>query len=456
MKMVAVTACPTGIAHTYMAAEALSIAAKDLGLEVKVETRGSVGAENPLTEADIKEADAVIVAADTATPMDRFNGKKVIQVAVKDAIKDPKGLIEKAKSAPVYGTAVTEQASTSTGGTGSKKGQNPIYKHLMSGVSFMIPFVTAGGILIALSFVFGIEAFKQEGTLAAALMQIGGGSAFNLMIPILAGYIAFSIADRPGLVPGMVSGVLASSLGAGFLGGILGGFLAGYLVEFLKKTIKLPKSMQGLMPVLILPVLSTLVVGLIMIFVLGGPVASINKGLNDWLASLTGTNAAFLGLILGLMMALDMGGPVNKAAYTFGVGTLAAGQPSTVMAAVMAAGMVPPLAVALATVIAKNKFTADEREAGKAAWALGASFISEGAIPFAAADPTRVIPSIMAGAAATGAASMIFNCGLAVPHGGIFVLAIPNAVTHLPLYLLSIVIGTVIAAVMLSVLKKEI
>lgn len=452
MKMVAVTACPTGIAHTYMAAEALSIAAKELGLEVKVETRGSVGAENPLTEADIKEADAVIVAADTATPMERFNGKKVIQVAVKDAIKDPKGLIEKAKLAPVYGKAEAEKTESAS----PKKGQNPIYKHLMSGVSFMIPFVTAGGILIALSFVFGIKAFEQEGTLAAALMKIGGGSAFSLMIPILAGYIAFSIADRPGLVPGMVSGMLASSLGAGFLGGILGGFLAGYVVEFLKKTIKLPKSMAGLMPVLVLPVLSTLIVGLVMIYILGGPVSAINTGLNNWLSSLTGTNAAFLGLILGLMMAVDMGGPINKAAYTFGVGTLAAGQPSAVMAAVMAAGMVPPLAVALATVIAKNKFTTEEREAGKAAWALGASFISEGAIPFAAADPTRVIPSIMAGAAATGAASMIFNCGLAVPHGGVFVLAIPNAVTNLPMYLVSIAIGTVIGAVMLSVLKREV
>ncbi len=454
MKIVAVTACPTGIAHTYMAAEALSISAKELGIELKVETRGSVGAENPLTEADIEAADAVIVAADTATPMERFAGKRLVNVSVKEAIKDPKALIEAAKSADVFGKAEVEKVEKADGKAIKK--QPSAYKHLMNGVSFMIPFVTAGGILIALSFIFGIKAFEQEGTLAAALMKIGGGSAFTLMVPILAGYIAYSIADRPGLVPGMVSGVLASSLGAGFLGGILGGFLAGYVVEALKKGIKLPKSMQGLMPVLVLPVLSTLIVGLIMIYILGGPVASINKGLNDWLSSLKGTNAAVLGLILGLMMAVDMGGPINKAAYTFGVGTLAAGQPSAVMAAVMAAGMVPPLAVALATVIAKNKFTAEEREAGKAAWALGASFISEGAIPFAAADPARVIPSIMAGAAVTGALSMIFGCGLAVPHGGVFVLAIPNAVVNLPMYLVSIVAGTIVSALALSVLKKQI
>lgn len=453
MKIVAVTACPTGIAHTYMAAEALQIASKELNLDMKVETRGSVGAENPLSAEDIASADAVIVAADTSTPMERFAGKKVIEVSVKEAIKDPKGLIEKAKNAPVYGKALMEQVEEIK--AQKKSEQSSFYKHLMSGVSFMIPFVTAGGILIALSFAFGIEAFKEENTLAAALMKIGGGNAFALMVPILSGYIAYSISDRPGLVPGMVAGMLASSLGAGFLGGILGGFLAGYTIVFLKNIIKLPKSMAGLMPVLVLPVLSTLFVGLVMIYIIGGPVSSANAALNNWLASLSGTNAGLLGLLLGLMMALDMGGPVNKAAYTFGVGTLAAGQPSAVMAAVMAAGMVPPLAMGLATVIAKDKFSADEQEAGKAAWALGASFITEGAIPFAAADPARVIPSIMAGGAVTGALSMIFNCGLAVPHGGLFVLAIPNAVTNLPMYLVSIVAGTLVSAGMLAVLKQK-
>ncbi len=453
MKIVAVTACPTGIAHTYMAAEALQIASKELNIEMKVETRGSVGAENPLTDADIAAADAVIVAADTSTPMERFAGKKVVQVSVKDAIKDAKGLIEQTKTAPVYGKALIDQVQDIK--AQKKTEQNSIYKHLMSGVSFMIPFVTAGGILIALSFAFGIEAFKQEGSIAAALMTIGGGNAFALMIPILSGYIAHSIADRPGLVPGMVAGMLAASLGAGFLGGILGGFLAGYTIVFLKQLIKLPKSMAGLMPVLVLPVLSTLIVGLVMIYIIGGPVGAANTALNKWLASLSGTNAGLLGLILGLMMAFDMGGPVNKAAYAFGVGTLAAGQPSGVMAAVMAAGMVPPLAMGLATVIAKDKFTIEEKEAGKAAWALGASFITEGAIPFAAADPVRVIPSIMAGGAITGALSMIFNCGLAVPHGGLFVLAIPNAVTNLPMYIVSIAVGTVVSAGMLSVLKLK-
>ena len=452
MRLVAVTACPTGIAHTYMAAEALQIAADAMGIEIKVETRGSVGAENPLTADDIANADAVIVAADTSTPMERFAGKKLISVPVKDAIKDAKGLIEKASSAPVYGADLTEKVAQIKEQNKSK--QNPIYKHLMSGVSFMIPFVVAGGILIAISFAFGIQAFKEEGTLAAALMTIGGGSAFALMVPILAGYISFSIADRPGLVPGMVAGMLAASLGAGFLGGIIGGFAAGYIVEFLKKTIKLPRSMQGLMPVLVLPVLSTLAVGLLMIYVVGEPVGAANKALNEWLANMNGTNAGVLGLILGLMMAFDMGGPVNKAAYAFGAGTLVAGQPSEVMAAVMAAGMVPPLAMGLATIIAKDKFTNEEREAGKAAWALGASFITEGAIPFAAADPLRVIPSIMIGSALTGALSMIFGCGLAVPHGGVFVLAIPNAVTNLPMYLVSIVAGTAVSAIVLAGLMK--
>lgn len=318
----------------------------------------------------------------------------------------------------------------------------------------MIPFVVAGGILIALSFIFGIEAFKEEGTLAAALMKIGGGSAFALMVPILAGYIAFSIADRPGLVPGMVGGMIASSTGSGFLGGILAGFLAGYTILALKKAIKLPRAMEGLMPVLILPVVSTLVVGLAMIYVLGVPVAAINTGLNNWLAAMSGTNAVLLGTILGAMMALDMGGPVNKAAYTFGVGTLVAGQLSPVMAAVMAAGMVPPLGIALATTLAKGKFTLDEQEAGKAAYAMGASFITEGAIPFAAADPARIIPAIVLGSALTGALSMLFNCGLAVPHGGVFVLFIPNAVSNLPMYLVSILAGTAATAALIIGLKK--
>lgn len=453
MKFVAVTACPTGIAHTYMAAEALQIAASEMDVTIKVETRGSVGAENELSAEDIKAADAVIIAADTNVSKDRFEGKKVIEVPVAEAIKNAKQLIENAKMAPTLKMNLADNINDIKASRSSER--KGAYKHLMTGVSFMIPFVVAGGILIALSFIFGIEAFKEEGTLAAALMQIGGGSAFALMVPILSGYIAFSIADRPGLVPGMVGGMLAGSIGSGFLGGLIAGFLAGYTVEFLKKIIKLPKSMAGLMPVLVLPVFSTLITGLAMIYIIGAPVAAINTGLNNWLSSMSGTNSVVLGLIIGLMMAFDMGGPVNKAAYAFGVGTLVAGQTSSVMAAVMAAGMVPPLGLALATLIAKNKFTNDEIEAGKAAWAMGISFITEGAIPFAAADPARVIPSIMIGSGVTGALSMLFNCGLAVPHGGIFVLVIPNAVSNLLMYVLSIAVGTAVTAGLLMVMKKD-
>lgn len=454
MKFVAVTACPTGIAHTYMAAEALKIKAEELGYDIKVETRGSVGAEDELNEDDIKSADAVIIAADAQVPMERFAGKKLIEVGVAEAIKDPASLMEKALKAPVYGKSLQDSVSEIKAERSSER--KGVYKHLMTGVSFMIPFVVAGGLLIAFSFMFGIKAFEQEGSLAAALMTIGGGSAFALMIPILSGYIAFSIADRPGLVPGMVGGMLAASSNSGFLGGIIAGFLAGYVAKFIRDNVKLPKSMAGLMPVLVIPVFSTLVVGLVMIYVVGKPVGALNTSMNNFLASMSGTNSIILGLIIGLMMAFDMGGPINKAAYAFGVSTLVAGTTSPIMAAVMAAGMTPPLGIALATTISKNKFTAQEHEAGKAAWAMGISFITEGAIPFAAGDPLRVIPSIMAGSAVAGALTMLFNCGLAVPHGGIFVLFIPNAVSNLAMYIVSIAAGTVVTAGVLSVLKKEI
>ena len=452
MKIIAVTSCPTGIAHTYMAAEALQIAAKEMGHEMKVETQGSVGAENVITEADLKSADALILAIDTNIDKSRFQGIPVVEVSVKEAIKDAKGLITKALEAKPSGVKkeLVEEKSENGG-----KGKSGVYKHLMTGVSFMIPFVVAGGLLIAFSFAFGIHAADEKGTLAAALMTIGG-SAFGLMVPILAGYIAYSIADRPGIVPGMVGGMIANSLGTGFLGGLLAGFLAGYVINLIRKVIKLPRSFEGLMPVLILPVLSSLIVGLILIFVLGGPVKSINDAMLSWLDGMSGTNAVLLGGILGVMMAADMGGPINKAAYTFGAATIAQGAPSGVMAAVMAAGMVPPLAIALSTVIAKNKYTVEEREAGKANWALGASFITEGAIPFAAADPLRVIPSMMVGSALAGALSMLFGATLAVPHGGIFVLPIPNAVGNLPMYILAIVIGSAVGGIMLSALKKKI
>lgn len=451
MKLIAVTSCPTGIAHTYMAAEALQIAAKEMGHEIKVETQGSVGAENIITEKDLREAKAVILAVDTNVDKERFQGIPMVEASVKDAIKDAKGLIRKALDAKP--STVTKQAAETNETEPRKK--TGIYKHLMTGVSFMIPFVVAGGLLIAFSFAFGIHAADEEGTLAWALMQIGG-SAFGLMVPILSGYIAYSIADRPGIVPGMVGGMIANTVLSGFLGGLLAGFIAGYTILFLKKIIRLPKSFEGLMPVLILPVLSTLLVGLIMFFVLGGPVKTINDGMLSWLNGMSGTNKILLGGIIGVMMAADMGGPINKAAYAFGAATIAQGQPSQVMAAVMAAGMVPPLAIALSTVIAKNKYTQEERQAGKVNWALGASFITEGAIPFAAADPIRVIPSLMAGSAVAGALSMIFGATLAVPHGGIFVLPIPNAVGNLPMYILAIAVGSLVGGLLLTVLKKKI
>jgi PTS system fructose-specific IIC component len=319
----------------------------------------------------------------------------------------------------------------------------------------MLPLVVAGGLLIALSFIFGIEAFKVEGTFAAALMKIGGGSAFALMVPVLAGFISFSIAEKPGLAPGLIGGMLASSIGAGFLGGILAGFLAGYTALFLKKNIKLPRNLEGLKPILLIPLLASAFTGLMMIYVIGEPVKAIMDGLTAWLTGLGTTNAVLLGLLLGAMMAFDMGGPVNKAAYTFAVGLLGS-EVYGPMAAVMAAGMTPPLGLFLATLLAKNKFTKEERDAGKSASILGISFITEGAIPFAAGDPFRVIPSIVVGSAITGALSMAFGATLRAPHGGVFVLPIPNAVSHLGLYALAIVIGTVVTAVMLSVLKKPV
>jgi PTS system fructose-specific IIC component len=465
-RLVAITSCPTGIAHTYMAAEALAKAAAEAGLTIKVETQGSIGAENQITDEEAAQADAVIIAADTNVTEDRFAGKPILHASTGDAIRNAAGLIAQAVQlasaapAPAGGAAqVPAQgdylARVAAGKAAQKSSQKGPYKHLMNGVSFMIPFVVAGGILIALSFAFGIHAYEKQGTLAAALYQIGAQSAFALFVPILSGYIAYSIADRPGLAPGMIGGLISTQVGAGFLGGIISGFLAGYLALWLVQTIHLPRTLQGLMPVLIVPLLTSLVVGLAMIYVVGEPIKTVSTDLTSWLKGLTGGSAIVLGLILGLMMAFDMGGPVNKAAYTFAVGLLGSGvyQP---MAAVMAAGMVPPLGLALATVIAPRKFNAEEKEAGEAAWVLGLSFITEGAIPFAAADPFRVIPSIMAGSAVTAALSMAFGIQLRAPHGGIFVLPIPNVVTDLPLYVLSILVGMVISAVLVSFLKRPV
>jgi len=454
-RVLAVTSCPTGVAHTYMAAEALTQSAEEMGIDIKVETRGSVGVENELTAEEIANAKAIIVAADTDVDTERFAGKAVVSVPVKEAIKDPvtllKQAVAKGEEVASQGQAVTNNVSQAKKtGSSERKGA---YKHLMNGVSRMLPFVVAGGLTIALSFIFGIKAFEQEGTLAAALMQIGGGTAFALMVPVLAGFIASSIADRPGFAPGMVGGMLAANLGSGFLGGIIAGFLAGYVTKLLNDNIRLPKNMAGLKPVLILPLLSTLIVGLLMIYVIGTPIKAIMDGLTAWLTGMSGTNRVLLGLILGVMMAFDMGGPLNKTAYTFAIGLLSS-EVYEPMAAVMAAGMVPPLGLALATFIAPNKFDKQQKEAGKAAAAMGISFVTEGAIPFAAADPVKVIPSIVVGSGLTGALSMLFNITLRAPHGGIFVLAIPNAVGNVLMYAISILAGTVVTALLVSALKS--
>ncbi|WP_425667135.1 PTS fructose transporter subunit IIBC [Vibrio tubiashii] len=448
-KIVAITACPTGVAHTFMAAEALEEEGKRRGHQIKVETRGSVGAKNQLTDQEIADADLVIIAADIEVPLDRFNGKKMYRTKTGPALKKTAEEMDKAfEQASVYQHSGASNSSTASE---EKKGA---YKHLMTGVSHMLPVVVAGGLIIALSFVFGIEAFKEEGTLAAALMTIGGGSAFALMIPVLAGYIAFSIADRPGLAPGLVGGMLASSTGAGFLGGIAAGFIAGYAAKFLADKVSLPQSMEALKPILIIPFVATLFTGLVMIYIVGGPVSGIMNGLTDFLNNMGSDSAVLLGIILGAMMCFDLGGPVNKAAYAFGVGLLAS-QTYAPMAAIMAAGMVPALGMGLATFIAKNKFEQGEREAGKASFVLGLCFISEGAIPFAAKDPMRVIPACMAGGALTGALSMLFGAKLMAPHGGLFVLLIPNAITPVLMYLVAIAAGTAVTGFTYAFLKNK-
>lgn len=452
--IVAVTSCPTGIAHTFMAAEGVEKGAKALGHNVKVETQGSVGAQNKLTAQDVQEADVVIIAADTKVDMSRFGGKLVYETSSKAAIHDGEAVVKKALAeATIYGSYTDSVAEARAERRASRTGP---YKHLMTGVSYMIPFVVAGGLMIAFAFAFGgIYAYEAENSFAWALFQIGAPSAFALMVPILAGFIAYSIADRPGLAPGMIGGMLASSMGSGFLGGIIAGFIAGYSVDWLNKNIKLPNTLAGLKPVLILPLLGSAIVGLLMIYVIGTPVKAILDALTAWLSGLQQGSALVLGLILGAMMAFDMGGPVNKAAYTFAVGLLDS-EIYAPMAAVMAAGMTPPLGLALASALFKERFSPDEQEAGKAAAVLGISFITEGAIPFAARDPLRVIPSIMIGSAVTGALSMMFGSQLRVPHGGIFVLPIPNAVSGLLLYIVAILIGTLVTTGVLYLLKQPI
>lgn len=445
---VAVTACPTGIAHTYMSAEALNKAARDLGVEIKVETNGSAGTKNMLTAEDIKRADGVIIAADKNVDTDRFDGKRVIMTGTKAAIKDPKGLINDVKNAPVFN-------SGKKSGTSSTKERTGFYKHLMSGVSNMLPFVVGGGILIAISFIFGIKAFDpadpQFHPIAKFLMDVGGGGAFGLMVPILAGFIGLSIADRPGFMPAMVAGVMANSSGGGFLGGLIGGFVAGYIVLGLKKAFAgLPETLEGIKPVLLYPLFGLLLTGIAMKGILV-PVAALNAGMTNFLNGLGTGNLVILGVVLGGMMAVDMGGPVNKAAFAFGIAAIASGN-NAPHAAVMAGGMVPPLAIALSTTIFKKKYDEEERKAGVTNYIMGASFITEGAIPFAAADPARVIPSLIIASAVAGGLSMLFGCELPAPHGGLFVIPL---VKNAGMYVVSILAGSILGAVLLGVLKKD-
>ena len=464
--IVAVTACPTGIAHTYMAAEAIEKKAKELGYQVKVETRGSAGAKNVLTDDEIAKATGVIVACDTNVPTDRFDGKKVIECQVSDGINKTEELVKRiaAGDAPVFKASGKKEASHSSIG-GKESIGHQIYKHLMNGVSHMLPFVVGGGILIAIAFL--IDGFSVDlnslpadqranfGTItqAAAMFKGIGGTAFGFMLPILAGFIAMSIADRPGLAVGFVGGSIAANGTSGFLGALVAGFVAGYIVLLLKKVFsKLPESLDGMKPVLLYPLLGIFLVGVIMQFVVEPPIGALNTAINNGLNGLNGASAVVLGVLLGGMMAIDMGGPVNKAAYVFGTASIAAGN-YNIMAAVMIGGMVPPLAIALATIFFKNKFTAEERKAGPTNFIMGLSFITEGAIPFAASDPLHVLPACAVGSAVAGGLSMAFGCTLMAPHGGIFV--VPTIGNPL-MYLVALVIGAFIACGLLGLLKKKV
>lgn len=464
--IVAVTACPTGIAHTYMAAEAIEKKAKELGYQVKVETRGSGGAKNVLTDDEIAKAAGVIVACDTNVPTDRFDGKKVIECQVSDGINKAEELIKRiaAGDAPVFKASGKKEASHSSVG-GKESIGHQIYKHLMNGVSHMLPFVVGGGILIAIAFL--IDGFSVDlnslpadqranfGTItqAAAMFKGIGGTAFGFMLPILAGFIAMSIADRPGLAVGFVGGSIAANGTSGFLGALVAGFVAGYIVLLLKKVFsKLPESLDGMKPVLLYPLLGIFLVGVIMQFVVEPPIGALNTAINNGLNGLNGASAVVLGVLLGGMMSVDMGGPVNKAAYVFGTASIAAGN-YNIMAAVMIGGMVPPLAIALATIFFKNKFTAEERKAGPTNFIMGLSFITEGAIPFAASDPLHVLPACAVGSAVAGGLSMAFGCTLMAPHGGIFV--VPTIGNPL-MYLVALVIGSFIACGLLGLLKKKV
>ena len=467
--IIAATACPTGIAHTYMAAAALKKAAEEMGVKIKVETNGADGRKDILTSDDIKKAKGVILAINRNIEVDRFDGKPLIQVEAKEGINNAKELIQKVLDgkAPIFHASGSSKDSSDEEASSDKKG---LYKHLLSGVSYMLPLVISGGILIALAFLVDTLAgnanvgggFGSTSPFANMLMTVGK-AAFGLFIPILGGYIAYSISERAALTPGLVAGMLATvplvkdGPTSGFIGALLGGFLAGYVVKFLIKALDgLPKTLNGLKMILLYPVLSVLITGVLMMLVINPIATIINSGLNNWLNSMSGTSAVLLGLILGGMMAVDMGGPVNKAAYVFGSGSLAATMTtggSIPMAAVMAGGMVPPIAIALASTIFKNKFTAQEREAGLTNYIMGFSFITEGAIPYAAADPKAVIPASVVGSAIAGALVGLFGIKIPAPHGGILVMFLSN---NFFMYLIAVVIGAIVSAVLLGLLKKKV
>jgi fructose PTS system EIIBC or EIIC component len=464
-KILAVTACPTGIAHTYMAAEGLEKAAKKIGCRIKIETRGSGGAKNVLTQAEIDEADCIVVAADTKVPMERFNGKKVIECQVSDGISKAEELLDRAMNGdvPVYHASGAGESSSSAASKNSGSIGHRIYMQLMNGVSHMLPFVVGGGILIALAFLidgFGVDMASLTAeersafgsiTPAAAMLKSIGGTAFSFMLPVLAGFIAMAIADRPGLALGFVGGMIAYSGKSGFLGALVAGFAAGYIILGLKKVCdKLPEALEKIAPVLIYPVVGILAMGLLMNFVIEPVMGAVNTALNNGLTSMSGSSKLLLGFVLAGMMAIDMGGPFNKAAYVFGTAAIAAGN-YDIMAAVMIGGMVPPCAIALATILFKNRFTKEERDAGPTNFIMGLAFITEGAIPFAAADPIHVIPACVIGSGAAGALSMLFNCTLMAPHGGIFVFPV---VGNALMYLVALVVGTAVSTVLLGVLKK--
>ncbi len=464
-KILAVTSCPTGIAHTYMAAEGLEKAARAAGCFIKVETRGSGGAKNVLTDQEIREADCIIVAADAKVPMDRFHGKKLIECQVSDGISKADQLVARAMSGDVPVYQAGNPSAAPSGGSASGGIGHKLYMQLMNGVSHMLPFVVGGGILIALAFLIDglcvdVNALSDEarsafGTItpAAATLKGIGDVAFGFMLPILAGFIAMGIADRPGLAVGFVGGMMASAGKSGFLGALAAGFIAGYLVLFLIKVFsRLPQAIEKIAPVLLYPLCGILFMGLIMQFLVEPPIGALNTALNTALTNMGGSSRILLGIVVAGMMAIDMGGPFNKAAYVFGTASIAAGN-YHIMAAVMIGGMVPPCAIALSTLLFKNKFTKEERESGPVNFIMGLAFITEGAIPFAASDPLHVLPSCMIGSAVAGALSMAFGCTLMAPHGGIFVVPV---VGNALMYLLALVIGTVVGAVLLGIFKKKV